>query len=184
MREAGLFTLTQIVTDKRVSNDMLEHQTNDIVSTFIHGMRPGETFVSVREAAIVGLCSTLAKVPQWFESKTDIRCFVNAVFSCGESANTDMQALALQCLTHALSSYKDQITPFITKKLMLQAEDAIKSGEVVLAISAILFLQAMDWLEYDEQFAEELAKMNHQTSFDEFKRVMPPCLSDYLGLGN
>ncbi|CAF3312148.1 unnamed protein product [Rotaria sp. Silwood2] len=105
VREASLEALGYICQD--IDSNVLEPQSNLILTALIYGMRKEETNDNVRLAAITALLNSLEFTKNNFQNDSERHYIMQVVCEATQSPNIKIQVAALQNLVKILTLYYD-----------------------------------------------------------------------------
>lgn len=104
MRESSLEAIGYICQDI-ADPDVLQSESNDILTAIVHGMKKEEPSNSVRLAANRALLNSLEFTRANFEIETERHFIMQVVCEATQSSNTAVRVSALQCLVKIMSLY-------------------------------------------------------------------------------
>lgn len=136
-REAALETIGYICQDIR--DGVLEHQSNEILTAIIHGMRKSEPSNHVRLAATTALLNSLEFTKANFEKDAERNFIMEVVCEATQSSDTQICVAALQCLVKILSLYYQYMEPYMAQALFPITLEATKSENDQIALQGIEF---------------------------------------------
>lgn len=136
-REAALEAIGYICQD--ISADVLEHQSNHILTAIIHGMRKIEPSNHVRLAATTALLNSLEFTKANFDKATERNYIMEVVCESTQSAETQISVAALQCLVKILTLYYQYMEPYMAQALFPITLEAMKSDNDQIALQGIEF---------------------------------------------
>lgn len=136
-REAALETIGYICQDIR--DGVLEHQSNEILTAIIHGMRKSEPSNHVRLAATTALLNSLEFTKANFEKEVERNFIMEVVCEATQSSDTQVCVAALQCLVKILSLYYQYMEPYMAQALFPITLEATKSENDQIALQGIEF---------------------------------------------
>uniref|UniRef100_U5EL75 Putative karyopherin importin beta 1 n=1 Tax=Corethrella appendiculata TaxID=1370023 RepID=U5EL75_9DIPT len=136
-REATLEAIGYICQD--INSEILEHQSNQILTAIIHGMRKVEPSNHVRLAATTALLNSLEFTKANFESTTERNYIMEVVCEATQSTDTQICVAALQCLVKILSLYYQHMEAYMAQALFPITLEAMKSDNDQIALQGIEF---------------------------------------------
>lgn len=136
-REAALEAIGYICQD--ISSEVLEHQSNHILTAIIHGMRKTEPSNHVRLAATTALLNSLEFTKANFDIPTERNYIMEVVCESTQSPDTQISVAALQCLVKILSLYYAFMEPYMPAALFPITLEAMKSDHDQIALQGIEF---------------------------------------------
>ncbi|XP_017464979.1 PREDICTED: importin subunit beta-like [Rhagoletis zephyria] len=136
-REAALEAIGYICQDIRYG--VLEHQSNQILTAIIHGMRKLEPSNHVRLAATTALHNSLEFTKANFEKDLERNFIMEVVCEATQSQDTQVCVAALQCLVKILTLYYQYMEPYMAQALFPITLEAMKSENDQIALQGIEF---------------------------------------------
>lgn len=136
-REAALEAIGYICQD--IGPGVLEHQSNQILTAIIHGMRKQEPSNHVRLAATTALLNSLEFTKANFDKDTERNYIMEVVCEATQSSDTQICVAALQCLVRILSLYYQYMEPYMAQALFPITLEAMKSDNDDIALQGIEF---------------------------------------------
>lgn len=136
-REAALEAIGYICQD--ISAEVLEHQSNHILTAIIHGMRKTEPSNHVRLAATTALLNSLEFTKANFDIATERNYIMEVVCESTQSPETQISVAALQCLVKILSLYYAYMEPYMPAALFPITLEAMKSDNDQVSLQGIEF---------------------------------------------
>lgn len=136
-REAALEAIGYICQD--IAAEVLEHQSNNILTAIIHGMRKTEPSNHVRLAATTALLNSLEFTKANFEIATERNYIMEVVCESTQWPDTQVAVAALQCLVKILSLYYAFMEPYMPAALFPITLEAMKSNDDKIALQGIEF---------------------------------------------
>ncbi|XP_049318405.1 importin subunit beta [Bactrocera dorsalis] len=136
-REAALEAIGYICQDIRYG--VLEHQSNQILTAIIHGMRKQEPSNHVRLAATTALHNSLEFTKANFEKDLERNFIMEVVCEATQSQDTQVCVAALQCLVKILTLYYQYMEPYMAQALFPITLEAMKSENDQVALQGIEF---------------------------------------------
>lgn len=137
VREATLEAIGYICQD--INSDVLEQQSNIILTAIIHGMRKTETSNHVRLAATNALLNSLEFTKANFDKISERNYIMEVVCEATQSADTQICVAALQCLVKILSLYYQYMEPYMAQALFPITLEAMKAENDQIALQGIEF---------------------------------------------
>lgn len=131
-REATLEAIGYICQD--IPADVLECQSNNILTAIIHGMRKAETSNHVRLAATNALLNSLEFTKNNFESANERNYIMEVVCETTQSPDTQISVAALQCLVKIMSLYYQHMQMYMAQALFPITMEAMKSENVQISL--------------------------------------------------
>lgn len=122
-----------------ISADVLEHQSNHILTAIIHGMRKIEPSNHVRLAATTALLNSLEFTKANFDKQTERNYIMEVVCESTQSTETQISVAALQCLVKILTLYYIYMEPYMAQALFPITLEAMKSDNDQIALQGIEF---------------------------------------------
>lgn len=117
----------------------MEHQSNQILTAIIHGMRKQEPSNHVRLAATTALLNSLEFTKANFDKDTERNYIMEVVCEATQSTDTQICVAALQCLVKILSLYYQYMEPYMAQALFPITLEAMKSDNDQIALQGIEF---------------------------------------------
>lgn len=136
-REAALETIGYICQD--ISADVLESQSNQILTAIIHGMRKDEPSNHVRLAATTALLNSLEFTKANFDKQTERNYIMEVVCESTQCQDTQISVAALQCLVKILTLYYQYMEPYMAQALFPITLEAMKSDNDQISLQGIEF---------------------------------------------
>ncbi|KAG4072406.1 hypothetical protein HA402_004338 [Bradysia odoriphaga] len=137
VREAALEAIGYICQD--ISADVLEHQSNHILTAIIHGMRKDEPSNHVRLAATTALLNSLEFTKANFDKVEERNYIMEVVCESTQSPDTQISVAALQCLVKILTLYYQYMEVYMAPALFPITLQAMKSENEQVALQGIEF---------------------------------------------
>lgn len=122
-----------------ISAEVLEHQSNQILTAIIQGMRKAEPSNHVRLAATTALLNSLEFTKANFDQPTERNYIMEVVCESTQSPDTQISVAALQCLVKILSLYYQYMEPYMAQALFPITLEAMKSENDQIALQGIEF---------------------------------------------
>lgn len=136
-REATLEAIGYICQE--INFDVLEQQSNQILTAIIHGMRKLEPSNHVRLAATNALHNSLEFTKANFEKASERNYIMEVVCEATQSTDTQICVAALQCLVKILTLYYQYMEPYMAQALFPITFEAMKSDNDQVALQGIEF---------------------------------------------
>ncbi|CAF4153394.1 unnamed protein product, partial [Rotaria sordida] len=156
VREASLEALGYICQD--IDSNVLEPQSNLILTALIYGMRKEETNDNVRLAAITALLNSLEFTKNNFQNDSERHYIMQVVCEATQSSNLKIQVAALQNLVKILTLYYDYMEYYMGPALFAITMDAMKSSHDEIALQGIEFWSNVCDEEYELQLLQQDAQ--------------------------
>ncbi|XP_055682052.1 importin subunit beta isoform X1 [Lutzomyia longipalpis] len=137
IREASLETIGYICQE--ISAEVLEMQSNHILTAIIHGMRKAEPSNHVRLAATNALYNSLEFTRANFDQTAERNYIMEVVCEATQSQDTQICVAALQCLVKILSLYYHYMEPYMVQALFPITLEAMKSDNDQISLQGIEF---------------------------------------------
>lgn len=156
-RESSLEAIGYICQD--CPPEVLESQSNHILTAIIHGMRKVETSNQVRLAATTALQNSLEFTKNNFDSPNERNYIMEVVCEATQSPDSQISVAALQCLVKIMSLYYQHMQMYMGQALFPITMEAMRSENVQVSLQGIEFWsnvcdEEMD-LEIEKQEAQE-----------------------------
>lgn len=165
-REAALEAIGYICQD--ISSDVLENQSNQILTAIIYGMRKEEPSNHVRLAATTALLNSLEFTKANFDKQTERNYIMEVVCESTQSPDTQISVAALQCLVKILSLYYQYMEPYMAQALFPITLEAMKSENDQISLQGIEFWSNVSEEELDlaieNQEAHEIGRPPNRVS--------------------
>lgn len=136
-REATLETIGYICQD--INAEVLEPQSNAILTAIIHGMRKTEPSNHVRLAATNALLNSLEFTKANFEKESERNFIMEVVCEATQSPEVQISVAALQCLVKVMTLYYQYMEPYMAQALFPITLEAMKSENDQVALQGIEF---------------------------------------------
>jgi importin subunit beta-1 len=136
-REATLETIGYICQD--INAEVLEPQSNAILTAIIHGMRKTEPSNHVRLAATNALLNSLEFTKANFEKESERNFIMEVVCEATQSTEVQISVAALQCLVKIMTLYYQFMEPYMAQALFPITLEAMKSDNDQVALQGIEF---------------------------------------------
>lgn len=132
-----------------INSDVLETESNSILTAIIHGMRKQEESNHVRLAATTALLNSLEFTRTNFDKLAERNYIMEVVCETTQSSDTQICVAALQCLVKIMSLYYQYMQPYIGQALFPIALNAMKSESDEIALQGIEFWSNVSDVEID-----------------------------------
>ena len=136
-REATLETIGYICQD--INSEVLEPQSNAILTAIIHGMRKNEPSNHVRLAATNALLKSLEFTKANFEKDSERNFIMEVVCEATQSAEVQISVAAMQCLVKIMTLYYQYMESYMGQALFPITLEAMKSDNDQVALQGIEF---------------------------------------------
>lgn len=136
-RESALEAIGYICQD--IAPEVLEAQSNQILTAIIFGMRKTEPSNHVRLAATTALHNSLEFTRANFDKQTERNYIMEVVCESTQSPESQISVAALQCLVKILSLYYVYMEPYMGQALFPITLEAMKSDNDQVALQGIEF---------------------------------------------
>lgn len=136
-REAALEAIGYICQD--ISPDVLEAQSNQILTAIIFGMRKIEPSNHVKLSATTALLNSLEFTKANFDKQTERNYIMEVVCESTQSPDTQVSVAALQCLVKILTLYYQYMEPYMAQALFPITMEAMKSDNDQISLQGIEF---------------------------------------------
>ncbi|KAL9692380.1 hypothetical protein quinque_016404 [Culex quinquefasciatus] len=133
-RESTLEAIGYICQD--INSEILEHQSNQILTAIIHGMRKSEPSNHVRLAATNALLNSLEFTKANFEETAERNYIMEVVCEATQSTDTQICVAALQCLVKILTLYYQHMEAYMAPGTGIEFWSNVSDEEIDLAIEA------------------------------------------------
>ncbi|XP_058124948.1 importin subunit beta isoform X1 [Anopheles ziemanni] len=137
LRESTLEAIGYICQD--INSEILENQSNQILTAIIHGMRKSEPSNHVRLAATNALHNSLEFTKANFEETAERNYIMEVVCEATQSTDTQICVAALQCLVRILTLYYQHMEAYMAQALFPITLQAMKSDNEQIALQGIEF---------------------------------------------
>lgn len=159
-REATLEAIGYICQD--INPEVLEPQSNQILTAIIHGMRKTEPSNHVRLAATNALLNSLEFTKANFDKESERNFIMEVVCEATQSTEIQISVAALQCLVKILSLYYQYMEPYMAQALFPITLEAMRSENDQNALQGIEFWSNVCDEEVDLQIeSQEAAEAGH-----------------------
>lgn len=122
-----------------IGAEVLEHESNQILTAIIHGMRKTEPSNHVRLAATTALLNSLEFTKANFDKAVERNFIMEVVCVSTQSTETQISVAALQCLVKILTLYYSYMEPYMAQALFPITMEAMKSDNDQIALQGIEF---------------------------------------------
>lgn len=122
-----------------IGAEVLEHESNQILTAIIHGMRKSEPSNHVRLAATTALLNSLEFTKANFDKAAERNFIMEVVCVSTQSTETQISVAALQCLVKILTLYYSYMEPYMAQALFPITLEAMKSDNDQIALQGIEF---------------------------------------------
>lgn len=136
-RESALEAIGYICQD--ISPEVLEAQSNQILTAIIFGMRKAEPCNHVRLAATTALHNSLEFTRANFDKPTERNYIMEVVCESTQSPDSQISVAALQCLVKIMSLYYMYMEPYMGSALFPITLEAMKSDNDQVSLQGIEF---------------------------------------------
>ncbi|XP_052080886.1 importin subunit beta-1-like isoform X3 [Mytilus californianus] len=140
MKESTLETIGYICMD--IDPEILQTQSNEILTAIVHGMKKEETSNYVRLAATNALLNSLEFTKANFDKETERHFIMQVVCEATQSTETRVSGVrvaALQCLVKIMSLYYTYMEHYMGPALFAITMEAMKSDVDEIALQGIEF---------------------------------------------
>lgn len=137
LRESTLEAIGYICQD--IEPEILETQSNIILTAIVNGMKKEEPSDHVRLAATTALLNSLEFTRANFEKESERNIIMQVVCEATQSSNTQVRVAALQCLVKILSLYYQYMEMYMGPALFAITMEAMKSDVDEVALQGIEF---------------------------------------------
>lgn len=168
-REATLETIGYICQD--INAEVLEPQSNAILTAIIHGMRKTESSNHVRLAATNSLLNSLEFTKANFEKESERNFIMEVVCEATQSQEVQIRVAALQCLVKIMTLYYQYMEPYMAQALFPITLEAMKSENDQVSLQGIEFWSNVCDEEIDLAIESQEAK-NLGKIFTKFKSLI------------
>lgn len=165
-REAALEAIGYICQD--ISPDVLENQSNKILTAIIYGMRKEEPSNHLRLAATTALYNSLEFTKANFDKQIERNYIMEVVCESTQSPDSQISVAALQCLVKIMTLYYQYMEPYMAQALFPITLQAMKSDNDAVSLQGIEFWSNVAEEEIDLsieiQEAQELGRPPNRVS--------------------
>ncbi|XP_050418166.1 importin subunit beta-1 isoform X2 [Patella vulgata] len=137
MREATLETIGYICQD--IDPDLLQSQSNVILTAIVHGMKKEESSNHVRLAATTALLNSLEFTRANFDKENERHFIMQVVCEATQSTDTRVRVAALQCLVKIMSLYYIYMEHYMGPALFAITMEAMKCDVDEIALQGFEF---------------------------------------------
>ncbi|XP_052813839.1 importin subunit beta-1-like isoform X2 [Mya arenaria] len=137
MKESCLEAVGYICQD--IDPEILQTQSNEILTAIVHGMKKEETSNHVRFAATNALLNSLEFTKSNFERDSERHFIMQVVCEATQSEETRVRVAALQCLVKIMSLYYVYMEHYMGPALFAITVEAMKSEVDEIALQGIEF---------------------------------------------
>lgn len=137
LREASLEAVGYICQD--IEPDVLQPQSNEILTAIVHGMKKEETSSHVRLAATNALLNSLEFTRGNFDIETERHYIMQVVCEATQAPDIAIRVAALQCLVKIMSLYYQYMEHYMGPALFAITMEAMKSENDEVALQGIEF---------------------------------------------
>jgi len=136
-RESALEAIGYICQD--IAPEVLESQSNHVLTAIIFGMRKVEPSNHVRLAATNALHNSLEFTKANFDKQAERNYIMEVVCESTQSQDTQIAVAALQCLVKILTLYYQYMEPYMAPALFPITLEAMKSENDQISLQGIEF---------------------------------------------
>lgn len=122
--------------------EILQKQSNDILTAVVQGMRKEETNNDIRYAATKALWNSLEFVRGNMENETERNYLMGQVCEATQAADPRVREAALQCLVKIVSLYYDKLKPYM-QALFNVTLDAVRKDEERVGLQGLEFWSSL-----------------------------------------
>jgi len=137
MKESSLEAIGYICQD--IEPEILEAQSNVILTAIVNGMKKDEPSDHVKQAATNALLNSLEFTRANFEKESERHFIMQVVCEATQSANVQVRVSALQCLVKIMSLYYQFMEYYMGPALFAITMEAMKSDIDEVALQGIEF---------------------------------------------
>jgi len=137
VKEATLEAIGYICQD--IDPEILEAQSNVILTAIVNGMKKDEPSDHVKLAATNALLNSLEFTRANFEKESERHIIMQVVCEATQSSNTQIRVAALQCLVRIMSLYYQYMEFYMGPALFAITMEAMKSDIDEVALQGIEF---------------------------------------------
>lgn len=137
MKESCLEAIGYICQD--IEPEILQTQSNEILTAIVHGMKKEETSNHVRNAATNALLNSLEFTKANFDKDSERHFIMQVVCEATQSEDTRVRVAALQCLVKIMSLYYIYMEHYMGPALFAITMEAMKSDVDEIALQGIEF---------------------------------------------
>ncbi|XP_076458864.1 importin subunit beta-1-like [Babylonia areolata] len=137
MKESTLEAIGYICQD--IEPEVLQPQSNEILTAIVHGMKKEEPSNHVRLAATTALLNSLEFTKANFDKESERHFIMQVVCEATQSADTRVKVAALQCLVKIMSLFYQYMKDYMGPALFAITVEAIESDVDEIALQGIEF---------------------------------------------
>ncbi|XP_046331588.1 importin subunit beta-1-like isoform X2 [Haliotis cracherodii] len=137
MKESTLEAIGYVCQD--IDPEILQTQSNDILTAIVHGMKKEEPSNHVRLAATNALLNSLEFTKSNFDKDTERHFIMQVVCEATQSTDTRVRVAALQCLVKVMSLYYQYMKHYMGPALFAITMEAMESEVDEIALQGIEF---------------------------------------------
>lgn len=137
MKESCLEAIGYICQD--IDPEILQTQSNSILTAIVHGMKKEEPSNHVRNAATNALLNSLEFTKANFDKDSERHFIMQVVCEATQSQDTRVRVAALQCLVKIMSLYYVYMEHYMGPALFAITMEAMKSDVDEIALQGIEF---------------------------------------------
>lgn len=137
MKESTLEAIGYICQD--IDPEILQSQSNEILTAIVHGMKKDEPSNNVRLAATNALLNSLEFTKANFDKETERHFIMQVVCEATQSTETRVRVAAMQCLVKIMSLYYIYMEHYMGPALFAITMEAMKSDVDEIALQGIEF---------------------------------------------
>lgn len=137
MKESTLEAIGYICQD--IDPEILQAQSNEILTAIVHGMKKEEPSNYVRLAATNALLNSLEFTKANFDKETERHFIMQVVCEATQSTDTRVRVAALQCLVRIMSLYYIYMEHYMGPALFAITMEAMKSDVDEIGLQGIEF---------------------------------------------
>ncbi|XP_033729110.1 importin subunit beta-1-like isoform X1 [Pecten maximus] len=137
MKESALEAIGYICQD--IDPDILQTQSNIILTAIVHGMKKEEPSNYVRLAATNALLNSLEFTKANFDKESERHFIMQVVCEATQSTDTRVKVAAMQCLVKIMSLYYNYMEHYMGPALFAITMEAMKSEVDEIALQGIEF---------------------------------------------
>ncbi|XP_046331579.1 importin subunit beta-1-like isoform X3 [Haliotis rufescens] len=138
MKESTLEAIGYVCQDIE-DPEILQTQSNDILTAIVHGMKKEEPSNHVRLAATNALLNSLEFTKSNFDKDTERHFIMQVVCEATQSTDTRVRVAALQCLVKVMSLYYQYMKHYMGPALFAITMEAMESEVDEIALQGIEF---------------------------------------------
>lgn len=137
LRQASLETIGFVC--ESIKSDVLESQSNEILTCVVQGARKEEQSVDVQKAAIRALYNSLEFVKDNFAREGERNYIMQVVCEATQSPSADVQVGAFECLVKIMHLYYDHMKLYMERALFGLTVLGMKHEDEQVALQAVEF---------------------------------------------